>query len=232
MTHHHRLICAVLALLLAPIAAQAADLCTANQPPDLRLTVRPSAMVQVSVSAPCAPNTRVVLHHAGLAVTLLTSDQGTLLVWLPALSPLALIDVSLPDGSTVQGTIAVPEVQNFDRFWVQWQGQAGFRLEPAPDDKFGKISRLGDPRAGLPMLAQIYSRPHQPGVAGLSLQLPVQPENCGSRILGETLEMRAGGPVQVVELSQAVADCSHIGGTILLPRLFGALGGAEALSAH
>jgi hypothetical protein len=232
MTHRHRMIFAVLTLLLAPIAAQAADLCAAKQPPDLQLTVRPGAMIQVSVSAPCAPNTRAVLHHAGLAVTLLTSDQGTLLVWLPALSPLALVDISLPDGSTIQETVAVPEVHNFDRFGVQWQGQAGFRLEPAPNDLSGKISRLGDARAALPMLAQIYSRPHQPGVVALGLQLPVQPENCGNRILGETLEMRAGGPVQVVELSQAVAECSHIGGTIVLPPLFGALGGAEALSAH
>ena len=132
MTHHHRLICAVLALLLAPIAAQAADLCAANQPPDLRLTVRPSAMVQVSVSAPCAPNTRVVLHHAGLAVTLLTSDQGTLLVWLPALSPLALIDVSLPDGSTVQGTIAVPEVQTLIALGCNGRGRPGFAWNPHP----------------------------------------------------------------------------------------------------
>ena len=57
-------------------------------------------MIDILLSAPCRRDERVVLRHAGLAVTYRTNAAGALFASLPALSAEAAVSVLLCRGET------------------------------------------------------------------------------------------------------------------------------------
>lgn len=75
-------------------------------PVSLDLRAEPSAMIAVSIVAACHANERLVLRHAGLAVTGKTSGIGSLTTLLPAFEANAIVSIRFADGEMVEAKLA------------------------------------------------------------------------------------------------------------------------------
>ncbi len=211
-------------------------------PVTLDVLAEPSAMIGLTLLAPCRTNERVVLRHAGLAVTGKTSGTGALFVSLPALTSDATVSVRFRDGETVSASLEVPEAKNLRRFGVQWMGGDAFQLNAfesgadygddghvsaadprlemaAAPQQGGFLSVLGDDQVELPMLAEVYTYPVGSDAAvRIVVEAAITKGTCGREILGETL-VDLAGDVTVTELTLAMPDCSAVGDILVLKNL-------------
>ncbi len=206
-------------------------------PTNLDLAVVLGAMIAVTVIAPCAPNARIVLRHEGLVVTGLTTATGALFTSLPALTANATIEAVLADGTHFSANLDVPEAADFRRFGVQWQDGDAFQVNAYQDgaangkdghifvvqpgvasDDGGYLQILGDPAAGMPLLAEIYTYSAKAISVDVQIESAVTEKTCGRELLGETIASQ-GGVVFVTDLSLSMPDCSAIGDFLVLNNL-------------
>lgn len=218
----------------APALAASAPSCTAT----LDLAVEPGAMLALSLVAPCHPDERVVLHHAGLAVTGKTNAVGSLFVSLPALAGDGAVSASFADGTSAQAAQAVPELATLRRIAVEWQGGDSFALRSTeagvdltadrpgaqPDavqaPASGWLTVLGDASVSAPLLAQVYTFPADPAIlADVAIEAPVGPETCGREMLGQTIASQ-DSVASVTDLSLSMPDCDGKTGYLVLKNLF------------
>ena len=210
----------------------------------LDLTAEPGAMIGATLLARCHPGERIVLQHAGLAITGQTTATGSLFLGLPALEALARVEVKFGNGDHVSAAVELPDFAGLQRFGVQWQaGSDAFQLQafeggasygdaghksadnpgssPIGKDPMGQgyLSLLGDPTTALPMLAEIYTFPQKPALgAEVVIEAPVTATTCGHEMLGETLSSTAGR-VTVTELTLAMPECDAVGDFLVLKNL-------------
>ena len=225
----------------APLAAQP------TEPPckvTLDLSAEPGAMIGALLLAPCHPGERIVLRHAGLAVTGQTTATGSLFVGLPALEAAAKVEIIFADGERVAAAVEFPDFADLRRFGVQWQadrdafqlqayeggasfGDAGHKnadnpgASPIGQDPMeaGYLSLLGDPTTPLPMLAEVYTFPRAAAAgAEVMIEAPVTAATCGHEMIGETLSSIAG-KVTVTELTLAMPQCDAVGDFLVLKNL-------------
>ena len=216
----------------APVTQVAVEAC----PIDLALDAGPAAMIGVVVVAPCHAQERVVLRHAGLAVTARLGADGSLTQALPALVSDARVEILFADGNTVDGALLVAEAALLRRFGVQWQGPDAFVVHGlangADYGQLGDISPvnlhqpeagtlvlLGDATVDVPLLAQIYTFPAAEGAsAEVVVEAAVTQATCGQELLGETIES-LDDAVQITELTLTMPECSGIGDFLVLKNL-------------
>lgn len=223
---------------IAPV--QPAPVVAAEEPaPDcsvkLELVPQPGAMIGISLLAPCNPEERVVLRHAGLAVTARTSSGGSVLTAIPAMKVDATVEALFPSRERSVAMISVPEFASMRRFAVQWQADDAFQLHAfeggagygdeghysaaytGKPGTGGFISILGDANTDLPLLAEVFT--FAPGKdAEVVLEAAIDAETCGREILGETL-LSEGGKVVVTDLTLAVPECDAAGDILVLKNL-------------
>lgn len=221
-----------------PQTSTTADNCDVS----LDLITQPSAMLGLTMIAPCQPNARVVLRHAGLAVTAQTSATGSLFLSLPAMEQSAKVSVLFADGAKVTAQIEVPDMADYRRFAVQWLANDTFQLHAFEGDadygmpghisaatpgriiagvppKGGFLNALGNNQVDLPMLAEIYTFPaNLDDKVRVIVEAAVTSETCGRELLGETLASTAGH-VTVTDLTLAMPDCSAEGSILVLKNL-------------
>ncbi|GAB1479447.1 hypothetical protein MASR2M74_20110 [Paracoccaceae bacterium] len=228
------------ALPAAPALSEAPVVpnCTAT----LDLVPEQHAMIGVTLLARCHENERVILQHAGLAVTAMTTASGALFTGLPGLEAEATVTAVFLDGTRVEAQIALPELAALRRFGVQWQGEDAFQLHafeggatygqpgdlsaanprmPSEGLKPGQgfITLLGDPTAPSPLLAEVYTFPADPAAkADVVVEAGVNKATCGREILGETLAS-LGGKSTVTELTVAMPECDAVGDYLVLKNL-------------
>ena len=208
----------------------------ASCPLDLALDAQPAAMIGVVVLAPCHAQERVVLRHAGLAVTAKLGADGTLMTSLPALVPDATVEVMFADGTTVEGALNLPEAASLRRFGVQWQGAEAFVVHGFQDgadygqpgdisptnpgrSEAGSLAVLGDSTVEVPLLAQIYTFPAATGAgADVVIEAVVTQATCGHDLIAETIASGAGR-VEITDLTLAMPDCSGVGDFLVLKNL-------------
>jgi hypothetical protein len=221
----------------APVAG-VADACA----PSLRLAAAPQAMIGVSLVAPCAKDTRVVIGHAGLTITGKTNAEGSLFLSVPALAVDATVTARLPGMAEVEQTVRVPAMATLRRMGVQWQDADAFQLhafengagygEPGhvfaakPQtpttgiaDSGGFVTVLGDPSVDMPMMAEVYTFPA--GIAAnadITIEAAVTEATCGRELLGETM-MTLAGEVYITDLTLAMPDCDAVGDILVLKNL-------------
>jgi len=205
-------------------------------PVTLDLVGEPMAMIGVVLTAPCAPDTRVVLRHAGLAITARTSITGSLFLSLPALDMNGEVTASLKGEDDITGAVAMPALADLRRFGVQWQSDDAFQLHAfengaafgapghvsaavlqgvAPGS--GMMTLLGDATVTLPMLAEVYTYPAS-GMPEVVVEAAVTVRTCGRELLGETISS-AAGIATTMELTLATPDCTAIGDILMLNNL-------------
>lgn len=201
-----------------------------------------AAMISLSLVAPCHPNERVVLRHAGLAVTEMTTSNGSLFVAIPALEKSGAVEIRFADGTIAETAAEVPELASVRRFGVQWQGDDAFQVHafengasygepgdvtatnlktPAPGmpTHDGFLTVLGDPMAPDPLFAQIYSYPADSGKqAEVVIEAAVTAKTCGRELIGETLSS-IGGAAKTTDLTLAMPECDGIGDYLVLNNL-------------
>lgn len=201
----------------------------------LDLLEQPGAMIGLTLLAPCHSDQRVVLRHAGLAVTGKTSASGTLFAVLPALTAVAEVAVLFPSGETAKATIEMPGVADMQRFVVQWQAEDAFQLHGFENGaSYGQpghlsaayagspgqgafLTLLGDSTTDLPLLAEVFTFGPDKD-AQIVLESAVTDATCGREILGETI-MAGQGTVEITELSLAMPDCTAVGDILVLKNL-------------
>jgi hypothetical protein len=205
----------------------------------LDLQQQPGAMIGVALTATCHPNERVVLRHAGMAITARTGADGTLTTALPALASAGKVDVLFTDGSKAETALAMPETVLLRRFGVQWQGPVAFvvhgfqngadygeagDISPLNPGKpaaaaGGFLSLLGDSSVENPLMAQIYTYPMDTTVSSdVVVEAAVTGSTCGHDLLGETLTS-ARGQSKATELTLAMPDCTAVGDFLVLKNL-------------
>ena len=223
------------ARLDAPLAVADVD-CT----PVLRLAPAAGAMIDVGLTSPCHPSERIVLRHAGLAVTYRTNSVGALTARLPALEEQAVVSVLFAGGNTVEADLALPEAGQMRRFGVQWLGPLAFGINafengagyggaghvsaasagrPADGQQdHGFLTLLGDDTVDQPMLAEIYTYPAGSRDVPVVVEAAITEKTCGQDLLGETLNV-AGGAVALSDLSVTMPGCDAAGDFLLMKNL-------------
>ena len=215
-----------------PVAVVVAENC----PIDLALDAGLEATVRIVLLAPCHAAERVVLRHAGLAITAKLAADGSLITALPAFVREARVEVLFADGNTVEGVLDMAEAATLRRFGVQWQGAEAFvvhglengadygqpgDVSPANPGKpeGGSLAVLGDSTVDMPLLAQIYTFPADRGqTAEVVIEAAVTEATCGHDLLAETIASGAG-QVEITELTLAMPDCSGVGDFLVLKNL-------------
>jgi hypothetical protein len=204
----------------------------------LAVSTGPRATLDVSLLAPCHPDARVVLRHAGLALTARTSQTGSLFLSLPALDSRGEVAVRFGNGQSVD-TLAPVDLTGIRRVAVQWQAADRFALnvyengaewgEPghwsadiapsATARPAGSFAALGDPSVSLPMLAEVYTFPADGTPALATVEAKVTPATCGRELLGEALDSR-DGRVTTADLTLAMPGCDAMGDFLVLNNLW------------
>lgn len=222
-----------------PLPAPAvADACATT----LDLLVEPPALIGLTLLAPCHVNERVVLRHAGLAVTARTTATGALFSTLPALDKSGEIEVLFADGKSVSAAIEVPELAALRRFAVQWQDKDAFQIHAFEDGatygqpghifadtphqsaagvpaKGGFLTLLGDPATDSPLLAQVFTFADDPATkTKLTIEAAVTDATCDRELLGETLNS-VGGRAEITDLTLAMPACDAVGDYLVLNNL-------------
>jgi hypothetical protein len=220
----------------APQPAPVAEAC----PVTLDLAAEANAMIGVTLMAPCAPSTRVVLRHAGLAITGKTSVTGALFVSLPALDAKGEVSATLKGVPAVTSAVAMPDLADLRRFGVQWQDADAFQVHAFENGAGfndaghvsvidphkpalgaartgGYLTVLGDASVTLPMLAEVYTYPAT-GKPEIVVEAAVTSKTCGRELLAETLTSAAGAAV-TMDLTLATPDCTAIGDILVLNNL-------------
>ncbi len=206
-----------------------------------------AAMVSLTLEAPCAPMQRVTLHHNGMMITESTDKDGSLSVALPALTEKAIFMAAFENGTTAMAKADVTSIEIYDRVVVQWQGPGQLQLHAlefgadygdeghvwsdAPRDmtqgalgKGGFITVLGRPMPDQDLQAQVYTFPSGTasarGQIDLSVEAEITAKTCGRTIDAQTLQMSAGGSLNVIDVTLSMPECDGYGGFLVLKNLF------------
>ncbi len=224
-----------------PAPAEQADACRVT----LDVLAGANGMLDLTLLSPCAPSTRVVLRHGGLAVTGRTSTGGALFTALPAMDAKGEVSAMFPDGKIALGASPV-DLSGVQRFAVQWIGDDRFGVNAyldgaafgtpghvhagangQADAPTGWMIPLGDATVDLPMLAEVYTWPAKTADIAIDVEAPVTEATCNREILGETLESRAGA-VASVDITLAMPDCTAVGDFLVLNNLLAGMTTAAA----
>lgn len=215
---------------------------------DATLTATPTggAFVNLLFNAPCAPNERLTVHHNGMMFSQVTDTAGSLFTTVPALTEQAVFIVAFSNGDGAVAQTTVPDMDQYDRVALQWQGQSGLELharefgaaygqpghywsggsqnlEGLAQGENGMVIRLGNARIDEPLVAEVYTFPiakaNREGVVDLSVEAEVTDKNCGQEIDAQSLETMAGGQMKTQNLTLFVPDCEAIGSFLVLNNL-------------
>lgn len=202
----------------------------------LMLEALPGGMIGVSLQATCRAGQRIVLRHAGLAVTGKVGAEGIYQAVLPALSVAQAVEVLFLDGQRVSGAVDMPEVATLRRFAVQWQGVAAFAVQSFENGadfgqgdvisarntgsgQSGILTLLGDATVENPLMAQVYTYPADPlRSVEVVVEAAVTAETCGHDLLGDVIFSQSGR-AETVDLTLAMPDCSGVGDFLVLKNL-------------
>lgn len=202
---------------------------------DLRLAASPGAMLDAVILAPCRAGARVVLHHAGLAVTGRLDEAGRLEMAMPALQEDAQLEVTFGDGQKLQAALRIEGAGQMRRFGIAWQGARAFAVHGFENGadfgqpghvspshpgvaEGGSLAILGDASVAEPLLAQIYTYPEASVPVEVLVEAAVTPLTCGKELAGQVISVQ-GGVVEATDLTLAMPDCAAGDGFLVLKNL-------------
>lgn len=205
-------------------------------------TAMPAAMVALDVMAPCRTEAQVTINHSGLEISATTDALGLLTLDIPAFETPAFFSVTFADGAEEAVLVGLPDLRDFDRIGLSWQGDMGLELHAmefgavfgdqghvwleapsAPEDAIagdgGFLTLLDSGESS----AQIYTLPRATLREGdsvrLSIDAPVTATNCTLDVVARTLRAEGAGPVNVTELTFTVPSCDAVGDVLVLQNL-------------
>lgn len=209
------------------------------------VSARPAEMasVELRIEAPCNRNDRLTVHHTGMMFTQTTSDQGKLVVTVPALTETAVFILEFDNGNGAVAMADVPSLKDYDRVALQWKGDSGFQIHArefgaaygakghvwsgsamlTSDTTGGVVTRMGELDTFSANMAEIYTFPRsaasRQGTVALTVEAEVTESNCGRDIAAQTIELRGTQGLRTQDLVLSVPDCSAIGDFLVLNNL-------------
>ena len=207
----------------------------------------PLAMVAVSVVAPCQPNAAVTIHHQGMIFSQLTDETGRVDVVVPALAQEAFFIAAFAGGEGAVASTPVPDLSNYDRAALQWQGINAVQLHAlefgadygseghvwaastrdidfSAPPKAGFLTALGDDRVNNALMAEVYTFPtgeyNQDGTVALSVEAEVTAANCGRDIAAQSIQLDPLQEPTAIDLTMTMPDCGAIGEFLVLKNMF------------
>ena len=230
----------------SPAAASIAD-----PAPDctIRMLAEPgvAALVEVSVDAPCHPDAQFTLHHQGMMFTLLTDGDGLAQITVPALAEGAVFIASFPGDAGAMALAEVPDLKDYHRAVLQWQGDAGLELhalEGGADygeaghvwnaaargpqsiaaGAGGFLISLGDARGQSPLLAEVYTYPRGEtgprGWVALSAEAAITEANCGQSVAAQSIQIAPDAEAAAIDLTLTMPGCDAVGDFLVLQSMF------------
>lgn len=227
----------------APIT-ETTELSALGLPCDIAVTASamPAAMVALDVMAPCRPDAAVTINHSGLQITAATDALGLLTIDIPAFETPAFFSVAFSDGVEETVLVGLPDLFEFDRIGLNWQGNMGLELHAMEfGAAFGEPGHVWQQAPAAPesaidgrggfltvvdtgdSFAQVYTLPRATLREGdsvrLSIDAPVTQANCTRDVRAWTLRTEGGGPVDVTDLTFTVPPCDSVGDVLVLQNL-------------
>ncbi|SDI80733.1 hypothetical protein [Aliiruegeria lutimaris] len=217
-----------------------APLCEAS----LTAKAKPSAMLALEITAPCEAGKRVEIRHEALVFAETLDSSGKLQIQMPVLREAAHVTAQFSDGQVLATSAVIPDLAEFERIGLQWQGETGVELHAfefgAARGHPGHI-HAGNPRsprraellgAGFMVKlgsaqdgpqAEIYSFPaadaQYEGMVRMSVELAVSEANCGREIQAQALRAATDGEIEPMDLSLSVPACDSVGEFLVLNNL-------------
>jgi hypothetical protein len=209
----------------------------------LQAEVLPAALVALSLESPCTPMAQVTIHHQGMQFSVVTDDAGEARLVVPALAEGAVFMVDAGDTGGAVAVVTVPELADYDRAVLQWQGSVGPEIhalefgagygEPghvwhgapgstdaALEGSGGFLMRLGDGAGLNPKMAEVYTYPsagsRNQGLVAFSVETPVTEETCGRDLAAQTIQVSPGAEPFAFDLTMAVPGCEFTGELLIL----------------
>ncbi|WP_104018503.1 hypothetical protein [Roseovarius nitratireducens] len=217
---------------------------------EMTASVREAAIVRLDLEAPCHPNARVTLHHNGMMISALTDVDGGARIDLPALAESAVFIAAFEDGKGALATATIDDLALYDRFVVQWSGDArSLRLhaleygadfgmpghvwsEGTQAEAEGFVMRLGGDVPGPALRAEVYTFPTasatREGTVALRLEAEVTDGNCGRDVEAQGISTEGdGAALRVQDLVLPMPGCEATGEFLVLKNLFNDLNIAQ-----
>jgi hypothetical protein len=210
----------------------------------LHAEAMPGAMVALDVMAPCRPDMRVEVEHAGLTVAARTDAVGLLTLDFPAFETPAFFTIRLADGEEAVTLVGLPDLMDIDRVAVSWDGDAAVDLhgfergaafgapghvwqaapgspEAAAIGTGGFLTRLGDPSMTEPRLAQVYSFPRSlPEAPNIFVDIAVTDGTCGEPVTANGHRIAEGGRIDTYPITLVMPGCDAVGDYLVLQNVF------------
>ncbi len=204
------------------------------------------AMANLTVTASCLPEARVVINHSGMRFSEVLDADGMLEISVPVLAEQAEFSVVFPNGSKEDTTLSVPSLRFYDRVALQWTGESGLQIharefgagygEPghvwfnSENDLMNVISgdqgfilRLGDGRSEISPMAEIYTFPKanatRSGKVILTAEAEVNGSNCGQSIRAQSFQVKPDQQRVTRTLEMSIPECSATGDFLVLKNL-------------
>ncbi|MFZ3580740.1 hypothetical protein ACOI1H_01040 [Loktanella sp. DJP18] len=225
------------------LAAPKADLCS----PVMTATAQPMAMVRLTLADACQLSAPVTIHHQGMMFSAMTDADGLLTVDVPALARDALFMADFKAGSGAEASVQVPDLSDFDRAVLQWQGDDGMQLHAlefgagyddaghiwaasvgkvdlAAAGTGGVLTSLGDGTVSNALRAEVYTYPTgrsaRDGQIVLNVEAEITSGNCGRDVAAQSIQIGPYHPADAVDLTMTMPGCDAIGEFLVLNNMF------------
>ena len=196
------------------------------------------AMARVTLAAPCHPEQRIAVSHAGLTFADVTDQKGNFSVLLPILDKGAPISVRLP-ANRVE-TVPAPDVDlaGYERMAISWDGAPGIHIHAhengaafgenghvwamrpgEPGTSGGFLIQLGNPGIADPQLAEVYTAPAN-GNVDLVVEAALDDGLCGRKFTATSFRMSPDAELSEMDVFVAMPSCESASGYLLLKNMF------------
>ena len=215
--------------------------------PQMDAVALPLAMVRLTLADACHPSAPVTIHHQGMMFSAVTDAAGALTVDVPALARDALFVADFKSGIGAAASVMVPDLDNFDRAVLQWQGDDGVQIHAlefgagyddaghvwsaqagtvaaAQAGTGGVLTTLGDAGLSDALRAEVYTFPSGQSARDGQVQLNVEAEitsrNCGRDVAAQSIQIGPNQPVHAVDLTMTMPGCDAVGEFLVLKNMF------------
>lgn len=182
------------------------------------------AMVVLTVSSACNVGSSFVIHHQGMMFSEMVGENGITTVTVPALSENASFFVSFPDGRDAAVTIPVPEVSDFERVVLQWEGPSSLAIASDDQDALGYSSILGNDIAGNGLFAHVYSYPtgkiNASEPVGIHVRAGVTDAHCGGVLTAQSLQFLPEDGLTTKDIRVTLPTCDELGTFLELKKIY------------
>jgi hypothetical protein len=206
---------------------------------------RDHAMVEIILTTPCYANEGFVIHHQGMMFSAQTSDEGVYKEIVPVLSEDAFFIAAFDNGEGAIADAYIPEIANYDRSVLQWQGDVGVHIHAreygaeygstghitAEEQRLGDLANLDDGQSGHllrlgseamenALMAEIYTFPtanaRDRGAIHLTVEAEVTETNCGREVAAQSLQLVPDATPTATDLTMKMPGCDTVGEFLVL----------------